>query len=898
MIKYKLFLSLSTLFYVLIFNQVLAEEMVWWEGEDTTATNFPAKSAFSPGNKEQADKLSGNAWLSNSAEYKDGEKKAFAKYSVQVPSDGEYQLWSRKFWKHGPFKWRFGSEEWKYITRDISLAESVDLRKHLTASWVFMDNVTLKKGEHQFELELTDPKSKTACFDAFLLKKGSFVPNGKLKPGEKTGKAKDGYFAWEPMPDPLTDDSIIDMRHLNEKEAGESGFVKRSGKGFFMPDGRPVRFWMVQAEFLQADNASIDRGSRRLAKYGVNLVRMQLSDFFHAEVKGDVSTFNKRLERLHYAVAALKKQGIYTYLGHLYWHTHNKINESVFPGFGVGVGENAVSLIFFSDTFQGYYKQYVSKIMTPKNPYTGTSLAKESAVAFFEIHNETGIFFYTFKPKTFPESELSIIETKFGEFLTKKYGSIQKASDAWGATKGPHTPDKFDQGRAGLYPASHLTGEHWAVTQRNPKRAADQTQFMHESVYNFYSDMKKHLNKDLGLGQMIIGSNWKSAEEKNLGGIERNANRAGDAICRNTYFGVHYKKGAQGKFYAVELNDTFRSASALKSPAYPAPFATPQVADLPFMITENSWTRPNRYRSEWPFMVATYAQMTGIDGWNFFAFGSAEWQNQMAVWDVNNPSILGQFPATALMFRRGDVQEAEKPVVHEKRSYADVYGLKGTEIFAVSGKDALWVSKIGDKEGIQTSKFGVDPRAFFIGPVVQEFHDGESVVEKVDLSKYIDNEKKHIRSVTNELDWDYGNGVITVNTPLAQGASGFLSTVGKISIGDIVIEAKNEYATVLAVSLDGKPLKSSQKILVQVGTSDLPYGFETQPDGDYERITNLGGSPLNVKRIECTITLPSGTKATVLDENGYRTKRMAQVSTSGEALQVVLPEDSIYTLIE
>jgi hypothetical protein len=36
------------------------------------------------------------------------------------------------------------------------------------------------------------------------------------------------------------------------------------------------------------------------------------------------------------------------------------------------------------------------------------------------------------------------------------------------------------------------------------------------------------------------------------------------------------------------------------------------------MVTENSWTRPNRYRAEWPVLIASYASLQGIDGWNFF----------------------------------------------------------------------------------------------------------------------------------------------------------------------------------------------------------------------------------------------------------------------------------------
>ena len=689
------------------------------------------------------------------------------------------------------------------------------------------------------------------------------------------------------------------MRHLNEPSAGHKGFVKRKGNGFVTGDGKEQRFWMVQLGFTGNDT-SIQRWARRLAKYGVNLGRVQLSSFFASHKSGDDELFEKRLERLHFHVAEMKKQGIYTYLGHLYWHTHTTLNDDVFPGFGPGKGNKPVALLFFSEKFQDYYINYVKRIMTAKNPYTGISLAEDPAVAFFEIQNESGVLFWPFKPQSFPEVELAIFEGKFADFLIKKHGSIEQAVASWGENPSDshHTPDQFDKKRVGLYQAGHLTGADWAIEQRNPKRAYDQIQFLHESVRNFVATMKKRLQDEVGLGQMIVGSNWKTADYKTLGAIEYDTYEPGDVICRNSYFGVNYPKGGQQRFYAIELNDTFKYHSALKPPARPGPLATPQLAGHPFMITENNWTRPNRYRSEWPFMIATYAKMMGIDGWNFFALGASEWQTQMAVWDLNNPSILGQFPATALMFRRGDVNEPENAVVHEERNLDDIYNLKGTEIYAISGKDDLWVAKIGDKEGQQSGSFGVDPRSYFVGPVTQKLSNKESKITKVDLSKYINDEAKTITSVTDELHWDYGKGIVTVNTPTAQGAGGFLKEGGTLTIGDITITCDNEYATILVVSLDGKPLKESGKILVQAGTYDLPYGFKTEPVGEYEKITNLGGYPLNVKRVKCSITLPNGKTATVLDENGYRTERKAKTAISGGALSVTLPEDSLYTVIE
>ena len=880
-----------------------AEDYVWWEGEDFTETNIPNPLDMkSPGNKskDQQDKLSGGRWMTLAAPQ--AQKPYFVKYNVEVPKNTTFHFWVRKFWKHGPFKWRFGNDEWRDVTRKVTLADSTFLQKHWGANWVYIGEVELKKGSQELHIEMTEAKSN-GCFDCFLLTDGTFTPRGKIKPGEKSGLVEDGHFAWEPITDPLTNDSPIDLRYLNEKEAGINGFVKRKGDSFVLGNGDPVRFWMVQANLANMANKDIDRWARRLAKYGVNLVRMQFSSFFNMKVQGDTEGFKKALDRVHYVISALKKEGIYAYFGHIYWHTSNPITDDVFPGFGGGKGKNAISLLFFDERFQKWYKELVSDLMSTKNPYTGVPLAKEPAVAFFEIQNESSLLFHTFNPSRFPKTELALIEKQFGDWLIKKYGSLEKAVASWGKENpkhiNKHTPDKLSDGHVGLYGAGFLGGADWAVAQRNAKRAGDQIEWMVTTMQSFYANMKKDLHDELGLGQLITGSNWKTSDARVLGGLERYSYTGTDVVLRNSYYGCDYPKGGAQRFYAIELNDTCTYGSSLVPPRMAGPLATPQIDGFPFMITENNWTRPNRFRAEWPFMIATYARMSGADGWCFFALGSSDWQHMMAVWDINNPSILGQFPATALMFRRGDVTEPEEPAVYENVSFEDAYDFKGTSIFTVKGKDALWVSKIGDKETQQATGYKVDPRSFFVGPVIQKFSDDKTEVKTVDLTKYIDTSKKQINSTTGELSWDYGKGYATVNTPTAQGATGFLGKAGKIELADVTIESQNEYGTILVVSLDGKPIKESKKVLVQAGTEDRPYGFKTKPKGKYESITNLGSYPLNVKLIKAKVTIDSSAdKATVLDENGYRTDRKVTSSGSKGGVILTLPEDSLYTIIE
>ena len=876
---------------------------VWWEAEDFAETSVPKPHAPYPRNisPEERSKLSGGTWLSPSGPEAAGPY--FITWKVSVPKDAGYGFWVRKFWKHGPFKWRFDQNPWQECGRGITLHDDTYLRKFIGANWVFLGQVKLTEGTHVLRVEMLDAKGGGAL-DCFVLIDGPFLPRGKLKPGEKSGQSKPGFFAWEPSGDPLSDTCPIDLRQLNEEQAGQDGFVRREGNGFALGSGEPVRFWMVQGDALKTMAPQLmDYRARRLAKYGVNLVRLGMLGLFSNWKKGDTEKFQKALDRLHYLVAALKKQGVYTYLGHLYWHTHVTISESDgFPAYGKG--KKPVALLFFDPKMQAFYKRWVQALMAPKNPYTGLPMAKDTAVAFVEIQNESSLLFWTFKPARLVPETRELIEQRFAEWAEAKYGSPQKALDAWGTKGHPSrfyksSVDRPEEGRLGLYGTGHLTNNDWAVNQRNPKRASDQLQFMVESQKGFYEKMVRDWREELGVRNLIVCSNWKTADPRTLGVLERYSYTAGDTICRNVYFGVKYDPRPK-RFYANDVGDTYIDRSALKPPANPAPLTVAHVQDHPYMITENNWTRPNRFRVEWPFLVAAYGPMMGVDGWTFFALDAALWRSRMKVWDVNSPSVLGQFPAAALAFRKGYVKEAA-PAVEETLSLRDLYRFKEAALFELSGKDALWVSKISDKEGATDGAASrLDPLAFFVGKVNRRVVDGGEGNIKTSLGTLIDRQAKRVRSLTGEQTWDFGRGVVRLDTPYVQGACGFLKPAGAIELADVTIESRNEYAAVIVVSLDGRPIRESAKILVQAGTEDWPYGFQTQELGEKERITAIGGYPLNVRRIQASVILKNAAvrTPTVLDENGYKTERKASAETVEKGLRIRLPEDSLYTLVD
>jgi len=227
------------------------------------------------------------------------------------------------------------------------------------------------------------------------------------------------------------------------------------------------------------------------------------------------------------------------------------------------------------------------------------------------------------------------------------------------------------------------------------------------------------------------------------------------------------------------------------------------------------------------------------------------------------------------------------------------YQMQGTQAVPMRGEDALWKAKLGDLESSGSSEAsGVPPLAYFVGPVLQQFGEDESRVQSVDLDRYIDVDKQTVRSMTGELYWDARRGVMTVNTPRAQGAWGFLKDAGVIRLGNVAIRSGNEYGAVLAVSLDGKPLATSNRILVQSGSWDRPYGFETEPAGEYQKITKLGGFPLNVRQIDADILFSREfNEAMILDGNGYATGEAAELTRREAGTVMKLPKDSLYTVV-
>ncbi len=884
---------------------------IWVEGEAATGKNVnPHPWWYDQVQKEQ---LSGGAWLSNFAEGKD--KQGSAEYKINVAAAGKYAFWLRANPTQTKLDYQMNDGAWTSVPAEEGWLEvaniAADGKPDLRfIGWKKLGDFDLKPGPLTLRFKMYSAAQNHGAIDAFVLTTLAWTPRGLDKPGAVAAAVPAApigdSWAFNYSGDTLREGSPIDLRYLNEKVAGQSGFVKLStdGNDFALGDGTPARFWAANVTTYRGSQEDLDKSARFLAKLGVNMVRMHGSFSPKAKDAKAADVDREEIDRCWKLVAAMKKQGIYTTISPFWANAGHAGVKASWGLAGYGDGQDIWGLIFFNDDLRAAYKAWVKELYTKVNPYTGLKLADDPAVGLIQIQNEDGLFFWT--QQTIKPEQKAILDKKFAQWLLKKYGSFDKTRAAW---------DNFSVKEDDFARESVSTLIIWELTQTQSggkaKRVNDQTQFFAELQRDFYKDIADFYRKDLGCKQLINASNWTTADNEKLGDIERWTYTATDVIAVNRYYngGAHVGPNTG---WRIDPGDFIQSISALKNPTA-LPTALKQVAGHPTIVTESTWVHPLVYQSEAPFLIAAYQSLSGVDAYYWFSHDKPEYtldpyfpyatlaggQKGLFMWNLP-PAIETQFPAAALLYRKSYVKQAPV-VVHEERRADDLWQRK-TPIIVEGKRFDPNRDKTDFAEG-SAVKTAVDPLAFLVGRVEQKF-DGDPAKSTIaDLSKNIDVQNGLVKSATGEITLNQKQGWCVLNTPKAQGATGFLKTAGAINLGETTIDSGNDYATILAVSLDDKALAQSAKVLLQTGTTMRPTGWQTQDATEKEmkgqRIINTGKPPWQVVKTNATITLKNAglSKATVLDTAGFP-KGSVPVTQQNGVLKIQLPPDAIWVVLE
>ncbi len=711
--------------------------------------------------------------------------------------------------------------------------------------------------------------------------------------------------------DKFTDNALLDLRYLNEKTAGENGFIQLSadGNSFQDENGNPVRFWSINGGdgTKSMSDADLAKFARFLAKMGVNMIR------YHGSINPTGANINDvdktDVTAIWRMVAAMKKEGIYSTISP-FWANFGHMGEPQLSGWGIPGytgNDDLWGVMYFSDTLKNAYKQWVKYLYTEKNPFTGIALKDDPAVALIQVKNEDGLFWWTVS--SMKEGFMYIVRQKYYQWAVAKYGSPAAVKTAWSNVS--ESKDNWAAGELGLY-------NIWDATQPQSggkaKRLSDQIQFLTETQRNFYAEMHDYY-RALGCKQLINANNWKTADANLLFDAERYTNAACEVIAVNRYYDPGHVGPNAG--WRIDPGDYYEGKSVLFEP-HKLPVNIKQVAAHPMLVTESAWNLPHKYQAEGPFLVAAFMSLTGVDSYYWFSPTSTAFdanpyytwanlpggQHPMYRWTISTPGQLAMFPANALIFRKGMISEGNT-MVHEERTLASIYERKMPLISEENSFDPNRDSYSNINPSRETA---VSPLAHLTGKieVVYDTVISGSVISP-NINDYIDYQNKMIKSVNNQIEWDYKNGICMVNAPSAKGVCGFVNSRQTFNLGEVIIETTNDYLTLNVVAMDGKPVAESSKILIQAGTVYQPTAW-TETAAAFElngktisgyKIENTGRMPWKCANTMATVKIKNKglNLASLLDAAGYA-KSTVNIADEGEFIKIDLPVNAMYIMVE
>ena len=247
----------------------------------------------------------------------------------------------------------------------------------------------------------------------------------------------------------------------NERPAGGRGFVQVRDGHFYLGEER-IRFWGVNVSFAGGtpDKSAAEPVARRLAKFGVNIVRFHHLDnrsprgILAAQGPDTRRLDPQQLDRMDYFISQLKAQGIYVNLN---LHVSHKRTEAdgvrdarLLPKYGKYVS-------IFDPTLRRLMKEYARQLLTHLNPYTGRAYTQEPAVAMIEITNENSLLAGWLRGRIddLPPYYADQLQRLWSGWLKERYRSTDRLRAAWSTGLEPLGEEMLRGGDFRTEPSEH-----------------------------------------------------------------------------------------------------------------------------------------------------------------------------------------------------------------------------------------------------------------------------------------------------------------------------------------------------------------------------------------------------------------------------------------------------------
>lgn len=589
---------------------------------------------------------------------------------------------------------------------------------------------------------------------------------------------KEDPASWPP--DALDwESSPVDMSFLNKPEmpAGKRGFLKVLRDKFVFEDGAAARFWgtnLTSYALFQTSKENARRQARRLSQLGFNLVRLHHHDslwvdpnvFGDKRAKDTQTLSSAMLEKLDWWIQCLKDEGIYVWLD-LHVGRKFKPGDDILGFDEISKGNPTADpkgYNYVNTGIQSAMRRFNEDYVNHLNKYTGNRYKDEPAIIAMLITNEND--------------------------LTNHYGNVLLPD-----SKVPkHHALYMD--RANAFAAAHdlPRSRVWRSWEHGPSKI-----FLNDLEQRFHAEMIGHLRKTGVKVPIVTTSTWGSNPLSSLPALT-----TGDVIDAHSY----------GSIGELEKNP-------IHVPNMMHWLAAAQIAGLPLSVTEwNVEPFPVHDRHLVPLYMAASSRLQGWGAMMQYAYTQAppNGPGYPSNWHAfNDPALIATLPAAALLFRRGDVQEAstiyafapdKEQLFGQSISPRNAAALRTA---AEKGKLVLALPQVGELPWLQKSAVPAGARVIM--------NPGQSLIDSDAAEAVSDN---------GELKRNWEQGIYTINTSRTQAAMGWIGG-RRIELADVRIEASTPNATVCIQSLDGRPIGKSGSILVSLGARSVPTRAKQLP---------------------------------------------------------------------
>ena len=541
-----------------------------------------------------------------------------------------------------------------------------------------------------------------------------------------------------------------------------------------------------------------DRYARQLAMRGYNLARLHFVDASLMFDRGRDFDFDpETLDRVHYLLAALKRNGIRWMIDAM------TSSRGAYGGHDDRWDPAAANLklaLHFDDAAFAHWKRFQQEFLARVNPYTGKATLDDEALALIILANENGIEFDgVVRDRPGRPAYDPLLAAPFNRWLAARYGSTRALADAWGDLAGGERLED--------------------ATVRLPHNRYHDSARMRD-LQEFFVDVEKASAarmtgalRDLGYrGPVSTYNNWPS--------VQASLSRAGlDVVTANTYH--DWVSG-----YEPGSGLTHESALAGDA-AYIRATAAARWLGRPFLVSEWDHLFWNRHRYEAGLMMPAYAALQGWDGLCRHGHGPivlrygepyAHKQAMLPYAIALDPIARAGETLAALLFRRGDVAEAGLLVPFAVRGAADLGpDMQAQEPdlltrFALLGRIGL----AGEAEAkTMGDAFVPQPRAAADAMAILDNLRKSGALPATNRTAP---ERGIYESATGEIVLDSGRGQFRVVAPATEGAA-WSAFAAPLDLGLVSIR-KADVDGMLALSAleKGATLRDGRRFLVVFAT--------------------------------------------------------------------------------